>query len=105
MAASFDEITLNFPGVIPIGFFHAVHVGNPACIFDSGSVLPNQNVNGCIRTYVKQKRTVAERISKNHNGTVAKRISKIDSGFVQDWLRIRSGLVRLEQIILVQDWF
>ncbi len=45
----------------------------PAGIFDSGSVLLNQNVNGCARTDMNHNRTVAERISKN-----------IGSGFVQD---------------------
>ena len=32
----------------------------PAGTFDSGSVLLNQNLNGCVRTYVNHSRTVAE---------------------------------------------
>ncbi len=60
----------------------------PAGISDSGTVLLNQNVNGCVCMYVNHNRTVAEPISKNHNRTVAERISKISgygSGFVQEW--------------------
>ncbi len=71
---------------------------NPAGIFDSGSLLLNQKVNGCIHTYVNNNQTVAERMSKNHNQTVAKRICKIGSRFVQDWFGP-------ERIILIQDWF
>ena len=44
--------------------------------FDSGSVLLNQNVNGCVRTYVNHSRMVVEWIKP------------------QDWFRIDSGLVR-----------
>ncbi len=33
----------------------------PAGLFDSGSVLLNQNVNGCVHTYVNHSRMVAER--------------------------------------------
>ena len=58
---------------------------NPAGIFDLGSVLLNQNVNGCVHTYVNNNRMVAERISKNHNRTVAEQISKIGSEFVQNF--------------------
>ncbi len=37
---------------------------NPAGIFDSGLVLLNQNVNGCVCTYVNHSRTVAEKIKQ-----------------------------------------
>ena len=61
---------------------------NPAGIFDSASVLLNQNVNRCVCTYVNHSRTVAEWIKP------------------YDWFRIGSGLVRpWTDIILVQDWF
>ncbi len=50
-----------------------------AGIFDSGSVLLYQNVNGCVRKYVNHSRTVAERISH-----------KIGSELVQDWFGRRS---------------
>ncbi len=65
-----------------------LNVNCPAGIFDSGSVLLNQNVNGCVRTYVNHSRTVAERIKP------------------KDWFRIGSGLIwPWTDIILVQDWF
>ncbi len=67
----------------------------PAGIFDSGLDLLNQNVNGCVHTYVNHNQTVAERISKNHNQTVAEQISKIGSGLVQARTdNFGSGLVR-----------
>ncbi len=70
----------------------------PAGIFDSGSVLLNQNVNGCVRTYVNHSRTVAERIKPirlvqnwsrgGHSGHI---VNVAPPG---NWFRIGSALNR-----------
>ncbi len=50
----------NMSKAVGMAILHDIFLASPAGIFDSGSVLLNQNVNGCVRTYVNLSRTVAE---------------------------------------------
>ncbi len=70
-------------------------INSPAGIFDSGSVLLNQNVNGCVHTYVNHSRMVAERWP---NGSS----HKIGSELVQDWFGRRS--VPAGSIVFIIIW-